>query len=192
MPGISLDERSALVIVDIQLDFCPGGAIPVPNGDEVVPVLNKYVNLFLSAGALIVATRDWHPESHSSFKSNGGIWPAHCVMNTRGASFHPDLNLPRDVIVVSKGELPDDSSYSNFERTTLLSNLRDRKTEKVYIGGLATDYCVKATVIDSVKLGFTTFLLSDASRGVDVNDGDSMRATKEMVKLGASEIIEFS
>ncbi len=180
------------MIVDIQLDFCPGGAIPVPNGDEVVPVLNKYVNLFLSAGALIVATRDWHPESHSSFKSNGGIWPAHCVMNTEGASFHPDLNLPRDVIVVSKGELPDDSSYSNFERTTLLSNLRDRKTEKVYIGGLATDYCVKATVIDSVKLGFTTYLLSNASRGVDVNYGDSMRATKEMVNLGAREIVKFS
>jgi len=111
-------------------------------------------------------------------------------MNTNGASFHPDLNLPRDVIVVSKGEHPDDSSYSNFERTTLLSNLRDNKIEKVYIGGLATDYCVKATVIDSIKLGFITFLLSDASRGVDINRGDSMRAIKEMVKLGASEIIK--
>ncbi len=192
MPQISLEERSALVMVDIQLDFCAGGAIPVPNGDSVVPVLNKYLNLFLSAGALIVATRDWHPASHSSFKSNGGVWPAHCVMNTKGARFHPNLNLPRDVIVVSKGEFPDDSSYSNFEKTSLLSILRDRKAENVYIGGLATDYCVRATVIDSVKLGFTTYLLSDASRGVDVNDGDSMRATKEMVKLGASEIIKFS
>ncbi|MCZ6724820.1 MAG: nicotinamidase [Thaumarchaeota archaeon] len=192
MSEISLDERSALVIVDIQLDFCAGGAIPVPNGDSVVPVLNKYLKLFLSAGALIVATRDWHPASHSSFKSNGGVWPTHCVMNTKGARFHPDLNLPRDFIVVSKGEFPDDSSYSNFERTSLLSNLRDRKTENVYIGGLATDYCVRATVIDSVKLGFTTYLLSDASRGVDVNHGDSMRAISEMVKLGATEIVKFS
>ena len=192
MSEISLDERSALVIVDIQLDFCAGGAIPVPNGDSVVPVLNKYLKLFLSAGALIVATRDWHPANHSSFKSNGGVWPAHCVMNTKGARFHPDLSLPRDIIVVSKGEFPDDSSYSNFERTSLLSNLRDRKTENVYIGGLATDYCVRATVIDSVKLGFTTYLLSDASRGVDVNHGDSMRAISEMVKLGATEIVKFS
>ncbi len=192
MPQISLEERSVLVIVDIQLDFCAGGAIPVPNGDSVVPVLNKYLKLFNSAGALIVATRDWHPASHSSFKSNGGVWPAHCVMNTKGARFHPDLSLPRDVIVVSKGEFPDDSSYSNFERTSLLSNLRDRKTENVYIGGLATDYCVRATVIDSVKLGFTTYLLSDASRGVDVNHGDSTRAISEMVNLGATEIVNFS
>lgn len=180
------DRKSALIIVDVQNDFCQGGALPVPNGDEVVPILNRYIEIFKRVGASIYATRDWHPVNHISFRTQGGIWPPHCVQNTTGAEFHPNLKLPLETRVISKAD-PDKEAYSGFEGTELGEELQKRGIEKVFIGGLATDYCVKNTVLDALKLGFKAVLLEDAIRGVDVNIGDSEKAIEEMLKKGAEK-----
>ncbi|MFQ6081511.1 MAG: bifunctional nicotinamidase/pyrazinamidase [Candidatus Bathyarchaeia archaeon] len=184
-----LDKKSALIIVDVQNDFCPGGALPVPNGDEVVPILNEYIKKFKEAEASIYATRDWHPVNHMSFKTRGGIWPPHCVQNTRGAEFHPNLTLSPKTKVISKGLDPDKEAYSGFEGTDLREELKKRGIEKVFVGGLATDYCVKNTVLDALKLGFKAVILEDAVRGVDVKPGDSEKALEEMVKKGAKKAV---
>lgn len=181
------DEGDALIIVDVQRDFCPGGALSVPHGDVVVPVLNEYIKIFRKAGASIYATRDWHPPNHISFKENGGTWPTHCVQNTRGAEFHPDLELREEVFVVSKATDLDKEAYSGFESTNLKEELETKGIKRVFVGGLATDYCVKNTVLDAIKLGFRTVLLVDAIRGVDLKPGDSERAIKEMVTAGAKK-----
>jgi nicotinamidase/pyrazinamidase len=180
--------EDALIIVDVQIDFCPGGALPVPEGDAVVPVLNRYIERFSEAGALIVATRDWHPPNHTSFKAYGGIWPVHCVQGTRGAEFHPDLKLPEGTKVVSKATDPLKEAYSGFDGTGLGEELKALGVKRVFVGGLATDYCVKSTVLDALKLGFKTVLLGDAIRGVDVKPGDSERAIREMLESGAEKI----
>jgi nicotinamidase/pyrazinamidase len=181
--GVS--EKTALIIVDVQNDFCPGGALAVPDGDQVVPVLNRYVRIFQTDRAPIVATRDWHPGNHCSFKSFGGIWPPHCVQNTPGAAFHPGLDFPQTVEVISKGTDPKVEAYSGFQYTALEEWLKLRKVGAVFVGGLATDYCVKSTVLDAIKAGFDTVYLSDASRGVEVKPGDSERAVDDMIKAGA-------
>ncbi len=186
--GLRIGEDDALIIVDVQRDFCPGGALPVPDGDRVVPVLNEYIHRFREAGAYIYATRDWHPPNHKSFREYGGTWPVHCVQGSVGAEFHPDLKLPGDVIVISKATDPNREAYSGFEGTNLLEDLRDKGVRRVFIGGLATDYCVKSTVLDALRYGFETYLLVDAIRGVDLNPGDSERAIREMVNEGAKEI----
>jgi len=185
--GFEIDCNSALIVVDVQRDFCAGGALPVPYGDEVVPILNHYVEKFEDAGAPIYATRDWHPEDHISFKSQGGIWPPHCVQGSEGAEFHPDLNLPQNVEIISKGDRNDLEAYSGFQDTQLLGKLKSRGIETVFVGGLATDYCVKNTVLDALRLGFETVLLEDAIQGVDVNPGDSEKAIEEMVGAGAEK-----
>jgi len=182
-----IDEDDALVIVDTQKDFCPGGALPVPEGDTVIPVLNEYIKIFREAGTAIYATRDWHPSNHISFKEQGGTWPAHCIQNTKGAEFHPDLRLPKGTVIISKATDPDKEAYSGFDSTNLEKELRLKKVKRVFIGGLATDYCVKSTVLDAVKLGFETVLLEDAVRGVNVNPGDSEKATREMLAAGAKK-----
>ena len=186
--GLRIGKGDALIIVDVQRDFCPGGALPVPEGDRVVPVLNEYIRRFREAGAYIYATRDWHPPNHKSFREYGGIWPVHCVQGSVGAEFHPDLKLPEDVIVISKATDPDREAYSGFEGTNLLEDLRGRGVRRVFIGGLATDYCVRSTVLDALRYGFETYLLVDAIRGVDLNPGDSERAIREMVDGGAKKI----
>jgi nicotinamidase/pyrazinamidase len=178
-------EKTALIIVDVQNDFCPGGALAVPEGDSVVPVLNRYIGIFQAGDAPIVATRDWHPREHCSFKSFGGIWPPHCIQNTPGAEFHPGLTLPDTVRIISKGGDPKVEAYSGFQHTDLGSWLNSRGVETVCVGGLATDYCVKSTVLDALKAGFITIYLADASRGVNVKPGDTERAEKEMLKAGA-------
>jgi len=177
--------EDALIIVDVQKDFCSGGALPVPEGEKVVPVLNRYIEKFSKAGALIVATRDWHPPNHVSFKSHGGAWPPHCIQGTPGAEFHPDLNLPAKVKIISKASSPDKEAYSGFDGTDLEEKLRNAGIRRVFVGGLATDYCVKSTVLDALKLGFETILLLDAIRGVDVKPGDSEKAINEMLRKGA-------
>jgi nicotinamidase/pyrazinamidase len=182
---MKLGEGDALLVVDVQVDFCPGGALPVPEGDRVVPALNKYIALFKARGLPVVATRDWHPPNHISFKARGGPWPPHCVQETRGAEFHPELQLPSGVMIVSKADKPDQEAYSGFQGTGLAEWLRARGVRRVFVGGLATDYCVRATVLDALKAGFEAVLLLDASRGVDVNPGDSERAVREMVAAGA-------
>ena len=182
-----IGKDDALVIVDTQKDFCPGGALPVPEGDTVIPALNEYIKIFREAGTAIYATRDWHPSNHISFKEQGGTWPAHCIQNTKGAEFHPDLRLPKGTVMISKATDPDKEAYSGFDGTNLEKELRLKGVKRVFIGGLATDYCVKSTVLNAVKLGFETVLLEDALRGVDVNPGDSGKAIVEMVAAGAKK-----
>lgn len=183
---IGVTSWSALIVVDVQNDFCPGGALPVPGGNDIIPVLNRYIGVFNSKKLPIYATRDWHPENHISFKTRGGPWPPHCIQNTWGAQFHPDLNIPlHNTIVISKAVEPDREAYSGFEGTNLEADLKSRGVRRVFIGGLATDYCVKETVMDALKIGFEVVLLEDASRGVDVNAGDSEKAINEMILNGA-------
>ena len=178
----AVGKTDGLIIVDVQRDFCPGGALPVPNGDRIIPVLNRYVELFRNSGG-IFASRDWHPPDHISFRPKGP-WPTHCVRGTPGADFHPDLNLPDEAVVISKASETDKEAYSAFEDTGLAEMLSRRGISRIFVGGLATDYCVKSTVLDGVSAGFTVVLLVDAIRGVDVSQGDSEKAICEMVRSG--------
>jgi nicotinamidase/pyrazinamidase len=183
--------KSALVIVDVQNDFCPGGALAVPSGDRVVPAINEYARRFAAAGLPIFASRDWHPPETTHFSSRGGPWPHHCVQGERGAEFHPDLDLPPSTIVISKGQGATEDSYSAFQArdesgATLPELLRRAGVDHVFVGGLATDYCVKATVLDALLSDLGATLLVDASRGVNVSPGDSEEAIAEMVDSGAA------
>jgi nicotinamidase/pyrazinamidase len=185
------EPDSALLVVDVQNDFCPGGSLPVAGGDAVVPVINRYAEQFRAAGRPIVATRDWHPGRTTHFQQYGGVWPAHCVQGTPGAAFHPGLRLPPESIVVSKGMGAEEDSYSGFDARDedgrpLAQILADRGVRRLYVGGLATDYCVKHSVLDARKAGFEVIVLQDASRGVDLQPGDSDRALQEMQAAGAT------
>jgi len=186
--SVSLDEKSALIITDVQKDFCPGGALPVPGGDEVIPFLNAYQERIMAAKGVLVFTRDWHPANHKSFKENGGIWPVHCVQNTPGAAFHPDLKFPTTAVLVSKASDPDKEAYSSFEGTDLEIYLRRLGVTTLFVGGLATDYCVKNTALDGRKFGFSVYFLEDASRGVNVQPGDSSKAIEQMKTAGIRAI----
>lgn len=181
---IRLDSTCALVIVDVQNDFCPGGALAVRDGDAVVAPLNRCAALFARAGASVIATRDWHPPNHCSFREQSGPWPVHCVRDTPGAEFHPALQLPSSAIVTSKAENPDVESYSFFSEPGLEQPLVERHIRRLFIGGLATDYCVKWTALDAVRRGFEVYVLVDAIRGVDAQHGDSERAVMEMKAAG--------
>ena len=176
-----------LVVVDVQNDFCPGGALAVANGDQVVPVLNQYIQFFRESGAHVIYTRDWHPKDHGSFKAQGGPWPPHCVQGTRGAEFHKDLTPPKPSEIVSKADKQDEA-YSFFQGTKMATILKQQGIRNLFVGGLATDYCVKETVLDGLKHGFTVAYLSDASRGVNVNPNDSERAVAEMISKGAKRL----
>ena len=169
-------------MVDVQNDFCPNGALAVPQGDEVVGPLNKIIDEFLERGAPVYKTRDWHPPTTKHFEAYGGKWPVHCVQNTKGAEFHPALRDDPRINVVSKG-LGDKDSYSAFDETDLASQLHKQDVEEVVVGGLATDYCVKNTVLDALKNGFKVKALKDAMRAVD--PGHSERALGEMRAAGA-------
>lgn len=188
-----MDNRSALLVVDVQNDFCPGGSLAVNEGDRVVPVLNSYMDLFDSRGLPVIATRDWHPEETTHFKALGGIWPPHCIAGTRGAEFHPDLRLPEGAHIVSKGINPESDDYSAFQAVTeggdaLGGLLRELKVERLFIGGLATDYCVKESVLDALRDGYSVTVLTDAIRGVDLEPGDSERALSEILMEGANSV----
>lgn len=182
--------RDALVIVDVQNDFCPGGALAVADGDRVVPVLNRYAERFAGAGAPVFATRDWHPTRTRHFKEHGGAWPPHCVQGTRGAEFHPDLVLPPGADVVSKGMDPDEDAYSAFQAETadglpFAAALGEHGVSRLFVGGLATDYCVKSTALDALKEGFEVVVLEDAVRAVNVKPGDGDQALGELRAAGA-------
>lgn len=183
----SVGKNDVLMIVDVQNDFCPGGALPVPEGDDVVPVLNEYIAMFKKAKASVLATRDWHPPNHVSFQAQGGQWPPHCVQNTEGAKFHPDLKLPRNTMVVSKAMNPLKDNYSAFDGVELANILRKQGVTRVFVGGLATDYCVKHTVLDALQLGFEAVLLTDAIAGVNREPGDDARAIAEMIQTGSEQ-----
>jgi len=182
---IRIRDKDAWIIVDVQKDFCPGGALAVPQGDEVVPILNRYIELFFTHGAPVVATRDWHPENHSSFKDFGGVWPPHCIRGTDGASFHSDLALPKNALIVSKATEPESEAYSGFDGTNLEKTLKGQGITRGFVGGLATDYCVEATGLDALRFGFCTFVLIDATRGVNILHDDSERALIDMLEKGA-------
>lgn len=182
---VSLRPGDALVVTDLQLDFLPGGALGVPQGDEVIPVFNRYIAAFQARELPVFATRDWHPENHCSFREQGGIWPRHCVANTEGARFSPALELPANVEVVSKATEADKEAYSTFEGTGLADRLLELGVRRVFIGGLATDYCVVNSVRDAVAGGFEVFFLEDASRAINLEPGDERAAIEQMRSLGA-------
>jgi nicotinamidase/pyrazinamidase len=178
----------ALVLVDVQNDFCSGGALEVPGGDRVVPVLNRMIERFAAQGLPIYATRDWHPPDTHHFREFGGPWPPHCVQGTSGANLHPDLRVPADLILVSAGQGRDDDGYSGFEGTTADGRtfeeaLRRRGVTELYVGGLATDYCVRATVLDARRHGFDVTVLADAIAGIAPETSE--RALEEMKRAGA-------
>lgn len=182
---ISLQVGDALLIVDVQSDFLAGGSLAVPQGDQVIPVINGYLAAFQQAGLPVLATRDWHPSDHCSFRAQGGPWPPHCVTGSAGADFSPGLKLPVDVIVISKATDRQRDAYSGFEGTELDHLLREAGVARLFIGGLATDYCVLNTVRDALRLGYQTLLLQDAVRAVDVRPGDGERALADMLNQGA-------
>ena len=185
------EPNSALLIVDVQNDFCPGGSLAVAGGDEVVPVLNAYAEQFAAAGRPVLADRDFHPARTTHFAQYGGAWPPHCVQGTTGSEYHPDLRLPPETIHLTKGMGADEDAYSVFqgrdEAGQMLSTLlAERDIRTVYVGGLATDYCVKATVLDGLKAGLTMVVLQDAVRAVNVQPGDGEKAIEEMQAAGAT------
>ena len=185
---ISVITGDALIVVDVQNDFLPGGSLAVPDGDAVVPVLNRYLAEFSARELPVYATRDWHPANHCSFKAQGGPWPPHCVAETHGAQFAAGLKFPAGTLIVSKASKPDKDAYSGFEGTDLDSLLRAQHVKRVFVGGLATDYCVLNTVRDAYRLGYETYLLVDAIRAVNVKPDDGRRAEEEMRRLGARPI----
>ena len=182
---------TALLIVDVQNDFCPGGALAVPDGDRVVAPLNRCADRFAERGAPVYASRDWHPAVTAHFAPYGGAWPPHCVADSEGAHFHPGLRLPPSTVVVTKGDDPSRDSYSAFDgrtadRANLLEELRRRQIDHLYVGGLATDYCVRQSVLDALKSGIHVSVLTDAIRAVEVRPGDARRAMEEMERAGAT------
>ncbi len=172
----------ALVIVDFQNDFTPGGALAVPDGDSIAGRINE-----LAASGdydLVVATRDWHPPDHGSFAQRGGPWPVHCVQGTPGAELHPALDRDKIDVVVDKGQDPATEGYSGFEATNLAELLRERDVTQLTVVGLATDYCVKNTALDGLRQGFQVTVDSTAARGVEMEPGDSERALAEVRAAG--------
>lgn len=195
-----LGPHDALVIVDLQNDFCPGGTLPVTGGHEIVPVVNKLIEKFEKVKVDLVpwvfTTKDWHPANHSSFKEFGGPWPSHCVQGTWGGEFHPDLRVEETIGPFKKGFRQEKDSYSGFEGvgdpleielrdTSLAAILRNCEVRRIFVVGLATDYCVKATVLDARKLGFQAYVITDAMAAVNVNSGDGEKALQEMAAAGA-------
>ena len=185
MPG-RLTAHDALLLVDVQNDFCPGGALAVADGDAVVPVLNAWIAAARQGGARIFASRDWHPRDHLSFIEQGGPWPPHCVQDTPGAAFHPDLELPDDAVVVTKADASDREAYSAFDSGALAAQLQVVEIKRLWVGGLATDYCVKASVLDAAQLpDLEVRVITDAVRAVDAAPGDGDAALRAMQAAGA-------
>lgn len=182
-PPRAFETGDALLIVDVQIDFCPGGTLPIERGDEVVPVLNRWIAAASGSGVPVYASRDWHPAGHLSFTASGGEWPVHCLQDTTGARFHPDLNLPASAVIVTKGVRFDRDQYSAFDETGLATELRKRGVRRVWVGGLAQDVCVRATVLDACREGFDTVVIADGTRPVTREGGQT--STQDMRQAGA-------
>lgn len=176
--------HDVLLVVDPQVDFFPGGALPVAHGDAILPTVNRALRVFSQAGLPVFVTRDWHPADHCSFATRGGLWPDHCVKGTAGAELHPDLELPPIFTVVQKATASDREAYSDFEGTRLDEVLRAHGIERVVVCGLALEYCVRAACLDAVKAGFGAVLLIDGTRPVEVEPGDGERALEELAAAG--------
>jgi nicotinamidase/pyrazinamidase len=174
----------ALIVVDVQNDFCPGGALAVPDGDAVVPVINRLA----AEMPFVVATRDWHPPDHHSFEQSGGPWPIHCVRDTPGAAIHPEIDSSRIDVVVDKGQTPEHEGYSGFEDTNLEQVLREHDVDTVHVAGLALDYCVKATALDARHAGFDVVVHRGATRPVEVHPGDGEAAVRELREAGVEVV----
>lgn len=185
---ISLKKSDALLIVDLQNDFLPGGSLAVQDGDEIIPAVNTYISRFTRQNLPVFASRDYHPKDHCSFTEQGGTWPPHCVSGTRGASFAEALHLPEKAIIISKATSQDRDAYSALDGTKLKEKLLSLKVQRVFVCGLATDYCVYASVKDLLKEKFDTVLLIDGIKGVNLNLGDSEEAVRKMTDLGASQL----
>ncbi|NPV88314.1 nicotinamidase [Coprothermobacteraceae bacterium] len=185
---VRFERTDALIVVDVQNDFCPGGALAVPQGDEIIPVVNRLIKKAEEADAIIVYTRDWHPKNHLSFADFGGIWPVHCVQGTPGADFHPDLYVSPQGAIVNKATDTEFEAYSGFQTVELHRILKNRGVKRVFIVGLATDYCVKETALDAIRLGYETYVIEDAVRGVNVNPDDSARALEEIRSKGGQVV----
>ena len=184
-----LKLKKALLIADPQIDFCPGGALGIKDGDKIISVVNAYIRKFAAQELPIFITRDWHPKETKHFKSYGGVWPRHCVHDTKGAAFHPGLKFPRETIILSKGMDPAKDSYSAFHayddnHKELHHLLQIFGVTELYIGGLATDYCVKYSALDALKYGYKVYVLLDATKGVNLKPQDSENAVREMVAAG--------
>lgn len=185
MEPLHLTPTDALLIVDMQYDFLPGGSLGVPKGNEVLGPINALIRLFRERGLPVYASRDWHPQDHVSFADRGGPWPPHCVAGTRGAAFSEELALPPDAVVVTKADTADVDAYSAFNGTGLAARLRAGGIERVVVCGLATDYCVLNTVLDARTNGFEVLVVPEAMRAVEVKPGDGERAIAEMAARGA-------
>jgi nicotinamidase/pyrazinamidase len=183
MPRPGVD---ALIAVDVQNDFLPGGSLAVPDGDAVIAPLNAWLDAFAAQGCLTVASRDWHPPDHCSFTARGGPWPVHCVAGSRGAGFAPGLRLPPRTLVLDKAVSKEAEAYSAFTGTALAARLAAAGVRRLWIGGLATDYCVHATARDALGAGLEVVVLTDAVRGVDLRPGDAARALASLATEGAT------
>ncbi len=186
--NIELGTGDALLAIDLQNDFLPGGRLAVTEGDRVIPVMNHYIDRFIQRQLPVFATRDWHPKNHGSFVQQGGPWPEHCVAGSTGAEFAPDLHLPAMVHIFSTGIEVENDGYSGFENSDLKMQLDKLGITRLFIGGLATDYCVFHTVCDALDLGYQVLLLIDAIRAVNVNSGDGEQAIDMMALKGAIPI----
>jgi nicotinamidase/pyrazinamidase len=173
-----------LIVVDVQNDFCAGGALPVPDGDAVIDPINRLAEQI----PFVVATRDWHPSNHLSFKEQGGPWPVHCVRDSSGAQLHPKLHSSQIDAIVDAGREPDHDGYSGFEHTELERLLRDQGVDRVHVAGLALDYCVKATALDARRAGFDVVLHQGATRAINAEPGDDERALAELREAGVEVI----
>jgi nicotinamidase/pyrazinamidase len=185
---IALSAGDGLLIADIQNDFLPGGALGVKGGDEVVPVLLDYIARFQANRLPVFASRDWHPPNHCSFREQGGIWPIHCVAGSEGAQPPPNFRLPSSAVLVHKATSPDKEAYSAFQDTALDEHLRTARVKRLFIGGLATEYCVLNTVRDALARQYQIFFLTDGMRAVNLHPDDGRRAEEEMIRLGAAPL----
>lgn len=185
---IVLDSGDALIIVDVQNDFLLGGRLAVFGGNEIIPSLNLYIACFLAHQLPVFATRDWHPSNHCSFEQQGGVWPPHCIAGSEGAAFHPDLELPADTHILSKATTQERDDYSGFSGTQLNTELQSLSIHRVFIGGIATEYCVLNTVKDALRFHYITFVLEDAVCAINKQPGNGLHALEEMIHLGATPI----
>ncbi len=188
--AVALAPGDAFLIVDVQIDFCPGGALPIEEGDQVVAVINEWIQKFKEHDLPVLASRDWHPREHPSFDTENGRWPPHCIQDTPGADFHSRLELPASAVIITKGTRYDQDQNSAFDQTGLGDHLQRKGIRRLFVAGLALDVCVMATVVDARKQGFEVVLIHDATRPVNAGNGRealAMMAAAGVVVVGVPE-----